>query len=381
MATAIVTVIIFLMLISIHEFGHFIAAKSVGIKVLEFAVGMGPAIWKKQKGETLYSVRVLPIGGYCKMEGEDEESDDERAYSSQSLWKRMIVVVAGAVLNLVLGFAIFIGIVANAPYLNTNTVESVVPNSYLEQAGVQKGDKIVKINGKTVSFYQDIALYTSTFKKDIPVELTVRRSNEVLHFSVRPTLQKTTYKYTDDGVEYIEEINGVVENGFQPYGEDGLQKDESKIGTQEESERLLIGFVPMKKSVTVWNVAPEAFRYTKFVVKLVYQAFFKMVTGSVSINQMSGPVGIVSEVNNAVKSGWMYVWNLVALLTINLGVFNLLPLPALDGGRLFFMLIEAVRRKPIPPEKEGMIHAIGLVCLLIFMAFISYHDIMRLFSK
>ena len=162
-----------------------------------------------------------------------------------------------------------------------------------------------------------------------------------------------------------------------------LPKDESLVGQSETNTRYIIGFTPKAKNINIFNVWGEAWNETKFVVKLVYQSFWQMITGKIGVDQMSGPVGIVSEVNNAVNSGsqsWLYVLNLIALLTINLGIFNLLPIPALDGCRILFVLIEMVRRKPIPPDKEGIVHGIGMLLLILFILFISFHDIMRLFS-
>lgn len=380
MATAIVTIVMFLLLITIHEFGHFIAAKAVGIKVLEFAVGMGPAVFKKQKGETLYSVRALPIGGYCKMEGEDSESTDERGFSAKPVWARIIVVAAGATLNIVLGFILSAVIIGNSGTFSTNVVDTVDINSYLDDAGVKSGDRIVAFNGKRISFFEDLALYTSEMKADDDVELTIKRGGEKLKFSVKPSVQKVVYEYTDTGVSVTQTVNGVEDKQFIEYGA-SLERVDDAVGTKTESESVILGFVPVREKVTVFNVVPEAAKFTVYVVKLVYTMFFRMITGGVSVNQLSGPVGVVTVMNEAVKIGFINVIYIVALITINLGVFNLLPLPALDGGRLFFMLIELIRRKPIPPEKEGMVHTIGFILLMILSAFVFYNDIVKLIAK
>lgn len=380
MITAIVTIVMFLLLITIHEFGHFIAAKAVGIKVLEFAVGMGPAILKKQKGETLYSVRVLPIGGYCKMDGEDSESTDERGFSAKPVWARIIVVTAGAALNIVLGFVLSAVIIANSGMFSTNVVDTVDVNSYLAEAGVQSGDKIVGFNGKHISFFEDLALYTSEMKADDNVELTIKRGGEKMKVSVKPSVQKVVYEYTDTGVSVIQSVNGVEDRQFIKYGAE-LKKTDEMVGTKTESEGVILGFVPVREKVTILNVIPEAAKFTVYVVKLVYTMFFRMITGGVSVNQLSGPVGVVTVMNEAVKIGFINVIYIVALITINLGVFNLLPLPALDGGRLFFMLVELVRGKPIPPEKEGIVHTVGFVLLMLLSAFVFYNDIVKLIAK
>lgn len=380
MVTAIVTIIMFLVMVSLHEFGHYIVARLLNFKILEYAIGFGPAIFKSKKTEIQYSVRCIPLGGYCKFEGEDAQSEDPRAFNNQAVWKRMLVVMAGGVFNIILGFILFLIIVPMASPMLTNVVNTVVENSYIEQAGIQPGDEIIEINGHKISFYNDISLYTQNFKKDEEAEITVKRGNEKLTFNIQPTEQIITETYTDSGIEYVDSINGHEKSEFYEYSDD-IQKDDSKIGSTTTTTRYIIGFSPKQENVTFLNVWGEAWNETRFVVKLVYQSLWGMVTGKVGVDQMSGPVGIVSEVNNAVNSGsnaWLYVLNLIALLTINLGVFNLLPIPALDGGRLFFMIVEFIRRKPIPPEKEGMVHAIGMMLLLALVIFVSFNDIMRL---
>ncbi|MDD6563799.1 MAG: site-2 protease family protein [Clostridiales bacterium] len=383
MLTAIVTVIMFLVMISLHEFGHFITAKLMDFKILEYAIGFGPAIWKSKKSEIQYSLRVVPFGGYCKFEGEDEDSLDKRAFSNQAVWKRIIVVAAGGVFNVILGFILFLVIISQTSPMVTNRVDSVVKNSYISDAGLMPGDEIIRINGKKVNFYNDITLYTQEFTENTECDLVIKRDGEKKTLSFKPTKSASEYKYTDSGVEVTGFINGIkTDTDFYEYDED-IIKDDEKVGTEERVERLIIGFVPVKEEVTIFNIWGEAWNQTRFVVKLVYNSLWQMITGKVGVDQMSGPVGIVKEVNTAVNSGsssWLYVLNLTALLTINLGVFNLLPVPALDGGRLFFMLIELITRKKIPPEKEGLVHSIGFMLLIALIIFISYNDIMKLIT-
>lgn len=381
MLTAIVTIIMFLVMISLHEFGHFITAKLLDFKILEYAIGFGPAIWKSKKSEIQYSLRIIPFGGYCKFEGEDTVSEDKRAFSNQPVWKRIIVVAAGGIFNVILGFLLFLLIISQTSPMVTNRVDSVVPESYIAQSGLMPGDEIVRINGKKVNFYNDITLYTQNFTEDTNCEVVIKRNGEKQTIEFKPTNSTVIYNYKDDGVEVLEYINGKDRSAeFYSYGDD-VKKDKELIGKQETIERLIIGFVPVHEDVTVFNIWGEAWNQTRFVVKLVYNSLWQMVTGEVGVEQMSGPVGIVKEVNTAVNSGsssWLYVLNLTALLTINLGVFNLLPVPALDGGRLFFMLIELITRKKIPPEKEGIVHAIGFMLLIALIIFVSFNDIMKL---
>lgn len=381
MVTAVVTIIMFLVMVSLHEFGHFITAKVMNFKILEYAIGFGPAIWKSKKGEIQYSLRIIPFGGYCKFEGEDTESDDPRAFSNQAVWKRIIVVAAGGIFNVILGFMLFILIISQTSPIVTNRVESVLPQSYIAQSGLLPGDEIVRINGKKVNFYNDITLYTQNFNENTECNLVIKRGGEEKTITFKPTKSKVVYKYTEDGVEIFEYINGEgLPPGMYKYGED-IVKDEELIGKEETIERLIIGFTPEKEAVTVFNIWGEAWNQTRFVVKLVYNSLWQMITGKIGVEEMSGPVGVVKEVNTAVNSGstsWLYVLNLTALLTINLGIFNLLPIPALDGGRLFFMIIELITGKKIPPEKEGIVHGIGFMLLIALIIFVSFNDIMKL---
>lgn len=383
MITAIVSIAMFFVMISLHEFGHFIVAKILNFKVDEFSIGMGPAILKRKKGETQYSLRILPVGGYCKFEGEDEkDNDNPRAFANQKPWKRLLVLLAGGIFNVVLGFVLFMIVVFSISPVSTNVVDNTVEHSYVEQAGMQPGDKIVAINGKKVNFYNDIRLYTQNFEKDENAVITVKRDGKKIDFNFKPSERSEEAVYTDTGVQVNSTINGYTTEKFISYS-DSVPKDDSLVGQSQQSKSYIIGFYPRQKDINIFNVWGETYNETKFAVKLVYQSFWQMITGKIGIDKMSGPVGIVKEVNNQVNSGKysvVNVINLVALLTINLGVFNLLPIPALDGGRILFVLIEMIRRKPIPPDKEGIVHAVGMLLLLLFILFISFHDIMRLFA-
>ena len=380
MVTAIVTILMFLLMVSLHEFGHFIVGRLLGFRILEYAIGFGPVIFKSKKTETEYSLRAIPLGGFCRFDGEDTESDHPGAFYKQAVWKRILVVMAGGISNIILGFVLFLIIVPLTSPMLTNTVDTVVENSHIANAGLMSGDEIISINGHNVSFYNDISLYTQDFTKDTEAELEVRRDGEKISLSFKPTEVIENISYTENGVDYTQIVNGTETTQHFDYG-DNLTYKEENIGKTQTNTSYIIGFRPVQENVTITNVWGEAWNQTGFVVKLVYQSLWQMITGKVGVEQMSGPVGIVNEVNTAVNSGpgaYLYVLNLVALLTINLGVFNLLPIPALDGGRLFFMLVEMVRRKPIPPEKEGMVHAIGMLLLLGLIVFISFNDIMRL---
>lgn len=381
MKTALVTILMFLVMISLHEFGHFISGRLLKFKILEYSIGFGPAILKSKKTKTQYSLRIIPFGGYCKFEGEDGESEDKDAFYKQPVWKRIIVVAAGGICNVVLGFILFLIIIPFTSPIATNYVDEVVPGSYVAEAGLQPGDKIVKINDKKVNFYSDISLYTQQFTEKTQVDMVIKRDGEKKSLTFQPTKSTVLYEYDTDGITVTETINDKKgESIFYSYKEDA-QKDESLIGKSQTVNRLIIGFRPRQEDVNIFNIWGEAWNETKFVVKLVYNSVWQMITGKIGVEQMSGPVGVVSEINTAVNSGgysWLYVLNLTALLTINLGIFNLLPIPALDGGRLLFMIIELVTRKRIPPEKEGLIHSIGFLLIFALIIFISYKDILKL---
>ncbi len=381
MIAGILTIVIFLFMITLHEFGHFIVSKLVGVKVLEFAVGMGPALWKKQKGETLYSLRAFPVGGYCKLDGEDEANDDPRAFCNQKLWKRFAVAAAGATFNLILGFLVFLLVVpmqSPSKTIAVPIVGAIDERAYISESGIQEGDRIIRVNGQKIVYFQDISAALSSAEQE--VEVTVRRGSETLDFTIKPSLQKTKQQYQEDGVWITDEINGTEKKSFLSYSEEMRAHAADYIGKEQTSERYILGFTAKQEPLGVKNTVSQAWYYTGYVVKMVYQALWDLVRGNSGIDQLSGPVGVVSAVDTAVKSdyGTLNVLFLIGMLTINLGVFNLLPLPALDGGRIFFMLIELIRKKPVPAEKEGIVHMIGLMLLLGFAVVVFFNDIFKL---
>lgn len=333
MLTAISAIIIFLLLILVHEFGHFIVAKSVGIRVLEFAIGMGPALFKKQRGETLYSVRALPIGGFCKMEGEDEESDDERAFGNKKIWQRFLVLVAGALMNILTGFIIFLVIMAMRAQIQVPVVNEIVDGSPAQQAGLLPGDRITQINGAKINIQEDFDFEMSRYS------------------------------------------SGEVKVGYL--------RDKQRYSTvltpmQSDEGRYIVGFTKSIKDLTLSSRIRSAYYSTLYFSKVVVVSLGDLITGRYSYKDMSGPVGIVQYIGAAAKTGILDLLYLTALITINLGVFNLLPIPALDGGRVLFLIVEAVRRKKIPADKEGLVHFIGFALLILLMILATTNDIGRL---
>jgi regulator of sigma E protease len=334
----VVAVVVFGVLILIHEFGHFITAKLSGVKVNEFALGMGPVLLKHKKGETQYSLRLFPIGGFISMEGEDKESTDERSFNNIAVWKRIIIVCAGAFMNIMLGFIIVCIIMAASQSLSSTTISKFADNSVSNKSGLQVGDKILEINGQKVNIYSDIVFNLVT-KRNGTADVTVNRNNTILD------LKSVNFPLVSDG------------NG---------------------GKAMTIDFGLKSQSKNVISVVQQSFYWTIATVKLVWVTLIQLFGGSYTIKDLSGPVGVASAMGTAASHGFMDLLIIVALITINLGVVNLLPLPALDGGRLVFLIIEAIRRKPVKPEVEGYIHFAGFVCLMLLVVVVTFNDVARL---
>ncbi len=339
--TIIGAILIFSVIIFVHELGHFLAARIFGVTVHEFAIGMGPVLWKKQGKRTLYSVRAIPMGGFCQMEGEDSESEDAGAFRNKKPWKRLMILAAGAAMNLALGFVVVLVLVASSAITNggiaSTVVETVLPESSAAEF-LQPGDKITQINSETVHIMRDLSFALSQ-NGGKEATITVERDNE--RFTKTFTPMETTY-------------------------EDG-------------SKGYLVGFNVAVKPASIGSIIHEAFFQTVWMVKLVFVSLGMLIRGQAGINDLSGPVGVVSTMSAVAQAGWLDFLFFAAFLAVNIGVMNLLPLPALDGGRIFFTLIEMIFRKPIPPEKEGWVHAAGFVLLILLMVYVTFQDIVRLF--
>ena len=335
MRTVISAILVFLVLVLVHEFGHFITAKLCGVTVHEFAIGMGPSIFKKRYKGTLYSLRCIPIGGYCAMEGEDEESDKIGSFSNKKPWQRLLILVSGAGMNLLLGLILTVIIMfsSNMKTVSLPVIDSVLENSAAAEAGLQAGDKIVKVNDTDIHIYSELKFELSRYKGG-SIDVEYIRNGERYKTAITPQ------KY-EDGMYYI---------GFQ--------------GTREQPG---IG----GKLYNAWFT-------TLLSGKAILVSLFDLITGNIGMEAMLGPVGIVSEIGKQAQIGWEELFRFAALITINLGLFNLLPLPALDGGRIFFVFVELITRKKIPADKEGMVHFIGFVLLIGFMLFATWNDIVHL---
>ncbi len=347
-----IAILIFGILIFVHELGHFLAAKALDVQVNEFSICMGPAIWKKQKGETLYALRCIPIGGYCAMEGEDEQSENPRAFTSKSWWRRLVILLAGSFMNFLAGLLVIVVLYSGAAGFSTPQIDGFFDGCPLESSeGLQVGDELYKIDGRRVYLFSDVGMLLERNNTGV-YDLVVRRGGKLVElndFTMQPQL------YTVDGVQQY------------------------KYGIYFHAEEKTVGSV-LKTS---WNTAMD-------FARLVWMGLEDLVSGLMSVDEMSGPIGIVSlisetgEAAETAKDGAMNVAYLAAFIAVNLAVMNLLPLPALDGGRIFLLLINtvvfAVTKKKIPAKFEGFIHAAGMIVLLAFMVFVTFKDIWKLFT-
>lgn len=335
--TIIAALLLFGVIVLIHEFGHFIFAKKNGVTVHEFALGMGPKLFGKEVNGTMYSVRILPIGGFCAMEGEDEDSDKPGSFGRKSILQRASIIFAGPFFNLILAvlFLIPVFIYIGSP---TTTIDQVVDKSPAKEASLQSGDKIKKINGEEITSW---AKFTEkiTASQGKELHLTVDRDNKTLNLNITP--QKS---------------------------EDGSYK----VG------------VTCKRDKNVIHAIKDSFITTGQMTVQMVTFLKQMITGTIPggfSNSVAGPVGVISIVSDAAKTGIINLLYLGSIISLNLGIINLVPFPALDGGRLFLLLIEAIRGgKKINPEKEAMINMIGFCALMAFMVFITYSDVTKLFK-
>lgn len=343
----IIAILMFGLLIAIHEFGHFAAAKAGNVRVDEFSIGMGPAIFKRQKGETQYSLRILPIGGFCAM-GEDEESDDARAFPNQGFWKRFIILCAGSVMNFILGVLLIVLMYSGAEAFRAPVIDSFLDGcEYDSEEAFHVGDEFYSIDGNRIYLISDVSMFLE--RGSGVYDIVVLRDGEKVRFDdmkLVPTVK------SDEGLKY-----GLVW---------GIET--ASFGTKLEY---------------TWNTAKEFSR-------LVWLGLGDLIHGAVGVDDMAGPVGIVdmmNDVGSSASSAADAAYSMLyfsAFIAINLAIMNMLPIPALDGGRVFFMIVtvavEAATGKKLDPKYESYIHAAGMVLLLILMAFIMYNDIARLIT-
>ncbi|MGN1304190.1 MAG: M50 family metallopeptidase [Oscillospiraceae bacterium] len=338
----VIGIFIFGIIVIVHEFGHYFTAKLCKVKVTEFAIGMGPVIYKKKGKETTFSLRLLPLGGFCSM-GEDEDSDDPDSFRKKPVPAKMAVILAGAVMNLILGFIISIvamlvsgvGVSSRIVYFDENAVS---PNY-----GLQLEDTIERINGTKIFTARDITYLLSTDDDGI-VDFTVKRNGEKI------------------------ELNGVR---FPMIIDETTGKTTLKYDFKVQGERI-----------TIKNIVPYSFNNAVYCGRIVLMSIRDLITGKYGLNDLQGPVGIVTTIGSSVTDkglDWDFLLQLAALITVNIGIFNLLPIPALDGGRFVFLVIEAIRRKPMKAETEGMVHFAGLALLMLLMIVVTFNDVKNIF--
>ena len=347
-----VSILIFLIIFGVivigHEFGHYAIARRGGIRVNEFDIGMGPTLLSRQAGETKFCLKALPIGGACIFDGmnglePDAGTGDEHAFPNAGVWTRIATVFGGPFANFILGY-IFAFIVVAFCGIQPPVIDSIMENSAAEAAGLQAGDVITKINRESIHLYDEVSLF-SMMNNGEPLDITVLRNGEKISVTLTPQYDNAAGRYY--------------------------------IG--------LVGSTTQKLN------APQVFKYafyqTFYWMKATYKSIATIFTGHFSKDDISGPVGIVKVVDDTytevrpygIASVILTFLNLATLLTVNLGIVNLLPLPALDGGRLVFLFIEAIRGKPVPPEKEGLVHLAGILALIVLMIFVLFNDISRFF--
>lgn len=347
----IVAILVFGLIILIHEFGHFIVAKKCGIGVIEFSIGMGPRLCSFTKGETRYSIKALPFGGSCMMMGEDENDSDPRAFNNKPVWSRIAVIAAGPVFNFILAFVLALVIVSYVGY-DAPVLSGVTEGFPAEEQGMQAGDILTKVNGRKITLYRDLKMYLYMNPgKELDIE----------------------YKRPVEGSSSMERYSAHIVPKFSEEYQSYMMGIETSVYRQQTSSIL------------------ETLKYSayevQYCIRTTIDSVGMLIRGKVSRNDIAGPVRMVSVIDDTVEESKGYgmevmlltLANLCLLLSANLGVMNLLPIPALDGGRLVFLVIELVRGKPIDKEKEGMVHMAGMVFLMGLMVFVLFNDISTLF--
>lgn len=437
-ALIIIGVLFFELIIFSHEFGHFITAKLSGVKVNEFALGMGPKIFGFKKGETQYTFRLLPIGGFCAMEGEDEDSSEPRAFNNAKIWKRMIIIIAGAVMNILLGFVLMFAFTVQQDSFTSTTVEGFYSLTY-SAASIKPNDEIVEINGYSIWNSRDLQFAIATmpcvkvdgktldiYKQDCEKAVlnvcntlvTDNNPNEAqneklgeIYYNARSAIGDAKSK--DEAYKALEnacnkayavldikdyEIPKITEKDTrQRYVSDVTVKRDGELvelkdvqfyTVEQGSDKptISIDFALETIDKTFTSVITQTFTETCSMAKTVWTSLVWLVQGKFSFNDLSGPVGIATVVTNVASQGLQSGFGdavnnilfVMILITVNLGIVNMLPFPALDGGRFVFLLIEGIFKKPIPRKVEQIVNAAGLVLLMMFMLIISIKDIWQL---
>ena len=430
----IIAILVFGVIILVHELGHFFAARKVGILVEEFAIGMGPKIFSVTKGDTMYSLRIIPLGGFCKMLGEDEGNFDSRSFNSKTVGQRAFTLIMGVVLNLVLAFVLFTLLALFFGY-DTPEISSFLPNSHAEASELQPGDVITRVGNSRILTAGHLAMAFHDAGSR-PVEIRARRGRETFTTTVAPTQLPQRYLL---GVTLAGGQNDTLISGFSmnnsPAEAAGLLPGDvitqidnfrisvladlasalSEIGGNPATIQVMRGESTFTTTITpvlspgAYNMGiffrrhggfydnsipmgnilghfANGFLQILFWVELTVIGLIRLFTFRLSPEEIGGPIMIVAVMNEAytvtiaqgISTAIRTMATYMAIISANLGVMNLLPIPALDGGRLVFLGIEKIRRKPLPPEREGLVHLIGFAALIGFAVFIAFNDIQNL---
>ena len=410
--SAIKIIVLLGVLITIHELGHFLVAKLCNVKVNEFAIGFGPIIWRKQGKETKYTLRLIPLGGFNSLEGEEEASEDERSFSKASVLKRIAIVIAGATVNIIFAIIVYFILTSTSGTYISNQVEELIENYAAQEVGIQVGDKIIEIDGKKIQSKKDLdKILEKSEGKEISVK--IERNGEIIDYKTKPTevKSKVTGIYLDDkckivvvekgssserqGIkqnDILQKVNGIDINGDRNTAIQEIKKEEKETITltiKRGEEEKTIDLIPDYQSNYYLGVNLKLAEDT-FINRCIYggmetQEFLlsivdnlkQLFTGNVGVDQMMGPVGISEVV--AKTNGLREFFEMMALISLSLGVTNLLPIPALDGGKILILLIEAIRRKPLKQEIEFNIQLLGFAVLIALSLYVTYNDIIRIF--
>lgn len=338
-----IAILLFGLLIFVHELGHFLTARIFKVTINEFSIGMGPKLISKKskKSGIVYSWRLLPIGGFVSMAGEDEESDDENAFYKKPVWQRIIISMAGSLSNILIGFIVMFIIVSSLPVIKSTTVNSFTDNSVSNSYGLSEGDKITAVAGHHVHIANELVYFIGRYGNE-PVDITVERGGE---------------KIVLKGVEFpTYTVSGVVFGDYDFYIDNASKNPGSII--------------------------KNGFYQALLTIRTVYDSLFDLITGKYGVKDMSGPVGVTTVISDVAKKGDAYqLWYIFVLLAMNLGIMNLIPFPALDGGRVLMLIVELITRRPVNKKVEGYINLAGMAVLLLFMAFITCKDVIQLIRR
>ncbi len=416
--SAVKVIVLLGFLITIHELGHFIVAKLCNVKVKKFAIGFGKIIFKKQGKETEYSLRLIPLGGFVSMEGEEGDSEDERSFSKVNVWKRMAIVLAGAIVNIIFALLIYFILIFSSGTYVSNEVKEVISESALETIGVEEGDKIVELDNNTISSKSDIDEFMENSSgEEILIKIEKAESNTIQEYMITPKAIKniSTGIYLDQEgtIVIVDEdsaadrsgilandkfvsINGInVENSTEKalnvlldenvVKENEMiqivvKRDETEVNISLQPEYVYIYQIGAQFDYAEDNIINRAIygvMETKVFVGSIIENLISLFTGNVGIEQMMGPVGISTVI--AKTDGFREFFEMMSLISLSLGITNLLPIPALDGGKMIFLITEAIRKKPVDPSIEVKFQLIGFMLLIGLSIYITFNDIFRIF--